>query len=32
VIVFPKGDEKLGDLVNIFIENCTSATLIGKRV
>jgi len=32
VIVFPKGDEKLGDLVNIFIEDCTSATLIGKRV
>ncbi|NEW77927.1 MAG: tRNA (N6-isopentenyl adenosine(37)-C2)-methylthiotransferase MiaB [Gelidibacter sp.] len=32
VIVFPKGNEKLGDLVNIFIEDCTSATLIGKRV
>jgi len=32
VIVFPKGDEKMGDLVNIFIEDCTSATLIGKRV
>ncbi len=32
VIVFPKGDEKLGDLVNIFIEDCTSATLIGKRI
>ncbi|MHB1105900.1 MAG: tRNA (N6-isopentenyl adenosine(37)-C2)-methylthiotransferase MiaB [Lutibacter sp.] len=32
VIVFPKGDEKLGDLVNVFIEDCTSATLIGKRV
>ena len=32
VVVFPKGDEKLGDLVNIYIENCTSATLIGKRI
>ncbi len=32
VVVFPKGDEKLGDLVNISIEGCTSATLIGKRI
>ncbi len=32
VIVFPKGDEKMGDLVNVYIEDCTSATLIGKRV
>jgi len=32
VIVFPKGDEKLGDFVNVYIEDCTSATLIGKRV
>jgi tRNA-2-methylthio-N6-dimethylallyladenosine synthase len=32
VIVFPKGDEKLGDFVNIFIEDCTSATLIGKKI
>ncbi|MBE0424239.1 MAG: tRNA (N6-isopentenyl adenosine(37)-C2)-methylthiotransferase MiaB [Lutibacter sp.] len=32
VIVFPKGDEKLGDLVNVYIEDCTSATLIGKRI
>jgi tRNA-2-methylthio-N6-dimethylallyladenosine synthase len=32
VIVFPKGDEKLGDFVNVYIENCTSATLIGKRI
>lgn len=32
VVVFPKGDEKLGDLVNIYVEDCTSATLIGKRI
>ncbi|MDF1518153.1 MAG: tRNA (N6-isopentenyl adenosine(37)-C2)-methylthiotransferase MiaB [Lutibacter sp.] len=32
VIVFPKGGEKLGDLVNVYIEDCTSATLIGKRI
>ncbi|HEY9169719.1 MAG TPA: tRNA (N6-isopentenyl adenosine(37)-C2)-methylthiotransferase MiaB [Lutibacter sp.] len=32
VIVFPKGDEKLGDFVNVYIEDCTSATLIGKRI
>ena len=32
VVVFPKGDEKLGDLVNVYIEDCTSATLIGKII
>ena len=32
VVVFPKGDDKLGDLVNVYIEDCTSATLIGKRI
>jgi len=32
VTVFPKGDEKIGDFVNVYIENCTSATLIGKRI
>ncbi len=32
VIVFPKGDEKLGDFVNVYIEDCTSATLLGKRI
>ena len=32
VVVFPKGSEKLGDLVNVYIEDCTSATLIGKRI
>jgi len=32
VAVFPKGDEKIGDLVMVHIEDCTSATLIAKRV
>lgn len=29
VAVFPKGNEKIGDLVHVKIEDCTSATLIG---
>lgn len=32
VAVFPKGDEKIGDLVMVKVDDCTSATLIGKRV
>ncbi len=32
VAVFPKGDEKIGDLVMVKINECTSATLIGTRV
>lgn len=32
VVVFPKGNEQIGDFVNVFIENCTSATLLGKRI
>lgn len=32
VAVFPKTDDKIGDLVMVKIEDCTSATLIGKRV
>lgn len=32
VVVFPKENYKLGDFVNVKIENCTSATLIGKAV
>lgn len=32
VAVFPKGNEKIGDLVMVQVEDCTSATLIGKRV
>ncbi len=32
VVVFLKGTEQIGDFVNVQVENCTSATLIGKRV
>ncbi|MCF6181675.1 tRNA (N6-isopentenyl adenosine(37)-C2)-methylthiotransferase MiaB [Lutibacter sp.] len=32
VVVFPKRNENIGDFVNVFIENCTSATLIGKKI
>ena len=32
VVVFPKGNEKIGDFVNVFINNCTSATLIGEKI
>ena len=32
VAVFPKGKEKIGDYVMVKIEDCTSATLIGKSV
>ena len=32
VAVFPKGVEKIGDLVMVQVEDCTSATLLGKRV
>lgn len=32
VVVFPKGNEKLGDFVNVKIEDCTTATLMGKSV
>jgi tRNA-2-methylthio-N6-dimethylallyladenosine synthase len=32
VAVFPKGDEKIGDLVHVKILDCTSATLLGERV
>ncbi|MFD1293381.1 tRNA (N6-isopentenyl adenosine(37)-C2)-methylthiotransferase MiaB [Lutibacter holmesii] len=31
-VIFPKGDEQIGDFVNIYIEDCTSATLLGKKV
>ena len=31
-VIFPKGDEQIGDFVNIYIDDCTSATLLGKRV
>ncbi len=32
VAVFPKNNEKVGDFVLIKVEECTSATLIGKAV
>ncbi|NND88730.1 MAG: tRNA (N6-isopentenyl adenosine(37)-C2)-methylthiotransferase MiaB [Flavobacteriaceae bacterium] len=32
VVVFPKEEYQPGDLVNVLIEDCTSATLIGKAV
>lgn len=32
VIVFPKGDSKIGDYVNIKVHRATSATLIGKII
>jgi len=32
VVVFPKEDRKPGDYVNVKIENCTTATLIGRIV
>jgi tRNA-2-methylthio-N6-dimethylallyladenosine synthase len=30
VVVFPGEDHKKGEYINVFIERCTSATLIGK--
>ncbi len=32
VAVFPKGNEKIGNLVMVKIKDCTSATLIGTRI
>jgi tRNA-2-methylthio-N6-dimethylallyladenosine synthase len=32
VLVFPKGDHKPGDYVNVLAESCTKTTLIGKVV
>ncbi|MGV6845717.1 MAG: tRNA (N6-isopentenyl adenosine(37)-C2)-methylthiotransferase MiaB [Lutibacter sp.] len=32
VVVFPKNNEKIGDFVQVKVENCTSATLIGKKI
>jgi len=31
VVIFEKGNEQIGDFVNVKVENCTSATLLGKR-
>ncbi|WP_152287121.1 tRNA (N6-isopentenyl adenosine(37)-C2)-methylthiotransferase MiaB [Flavicella marina] len=32
VAVFPKGNEKVGDYVQVRVDECTSATLIGEAV
>jgi len=32
VAVFAKEHYKIGDFVNVLVESCTSATLIGKAV
>ena len=31
-VVFPKENYEIGDFVNVKIENCTSATLIGSAI
>lgn len=31
-VVFPKENYKVGDFVEVYIEDCTSATLIGKAI
>jgi tRNA-2-methylthio-N6-dimethylallyladenosine synthase len=32
VVIFPKENFKKGDYVDVFVEECTGATLIGKPV
>ncbi len=32
VVVFPKGNHKKGEYVNVLVDQCTSSTLIGKVV
>jgi len=32
VVVFPKGNHKKGEYVNVFTDRCTSSTLIGEAV
>lgn len=32
VVVFPRENYKVGDYVNVFVDDCTSATLIGTAV
>ena len=32
VVVFPKENYNVGDFVDVLIENCTSATLIGSAI
>ena len=31
VVVFPKGDIQTGELINVKINSCTSATLLGEK-
>jgi hypothetical protein len=32
MIVFDKGNNKIGDYVDVVVEDCTSATLIGRVI
>lgn len=32
VAVFSKGDEEIGDIVSVMIDDCTSATLLGTKI
>jgi tRNA-2-methylthio-N6-dimethylallyladenosine synthase len=32
VVVFPKEDYKKGDYVNVFVDDCTGATLLGEAI
>jgi tRNA-2-methylthio-N6-dimethylallyladenosine synthase len=32
VVVFPRGNNKKGEYVNITVDRCTSATLIGRKI
>lgn len=32
VVIFPKGNYKKGDYVDVYVEECTGATLLGKAV
>ena len=32
VVIFPKTSEKIGDFVNIKVDDCTSATLFGSKI
>lgn len=32
VVVFPKGSYKVGDYVNVYIEDCTAGTLLGRAI
>lgn len=32
VVIFPKGDKKVGQYVDVFVKDCTAATLFGELV